>query len=120
MNKNYKETLLHNIYAIIEPEVNAVYVGKTTIKNPHKKRNDVLNGKISSIDGEFSDSCKFLLLESIYASKPDAFRHVLAWYRFFEDNGFDVLAFKKAANMLEFSKDITKKIYNEVYLLSTC
>ncbi len=35
MSKNYKKTLPHHIYAVIEPDVKVVYVGKTTIKNPH-------------------------------------------------------------------------------------
>lgn len=116
MGKKYEEILLHNIYAIIEPDVDVVYVGKTTIKNPYSKRKDIINGKISSIDGEFSENCKFVLLESVYVSKEDAFRHILAWYRFFEDNGYDVLVKDKAAHMLEFPKERTEKIYNEICL----
>lgn len=116
MSKKYEEALLHHIYAIIEPNVEVVYVGKTTIKNPHKKHREVINGKISSIDGEFSERCKFFLLESIYISKADAFRHILAWYRFFEENGFDVLASKEATFMLEFPKEKTEKIYSEICL----
>ncbi len=116
MGKDYEKTFPHHIYAIIEPDVDVVYVGKTTIKNPYKKRRNVINGKISSIDGEFSEKCKFLLLESIYISKADAFRHILAWYRFFEDNGYEVLVSKNAAFMLEFPKEKTEKIYNEVCL----
>ena len=32
MNKNYNEIFLHNIFAIIEPDIDVVYVAKTTIK----------------------------------------------------------------------------------------
>lgn len=116
MRKDYEEILLHHIYAIIEPDVDVVYVGKTTIENPHKKRNDAINGRILSVDGEFSENCKFSLLESIYVSKPVAFRHILAWYRFFEENGYDVLAMNGAAYMLEFPQNETMNIYNEVCL----
>ena len=116
MSKNYKKILLQHIYAIIEPDICVVYVGKTTIENPYTKRNDAINGKICSIDGEFSENCKFILLESLYISKPEAFRHILAWYRFFEENGYDVLVMNKAAYMLEFPKEKTMNIYNEVCL----
>ncbi len=116
MGKKYKEMLLYNIYAIIEPDTDAVYVGKTTINNPYSKRKYIINGGISSIDGEFSENCKFVLLESVYVSKEDAFRHILSWYRFFEDNGYDVLVKDKAAHMLEFPKERTEKIYNEICL----
>lgn len=116
MSKDYEKKIVHHIYAIIEPGVDVVYVGKTTIENPLKKRNNAINGRIRSVDGEFSEKCKFFLLESIYVSKPVAFRHILAWYRFFEENGYDVLAMNGAAYMLEFPQDETMNIYNEVCL----
>ena len=113
MNKNYKKISLHHIYAVIEPDTKVVYVGKTTITNPYKKRANIINGGVSAIDGEFSEDSKFILLESVFISKPDAFRHILAWYLFFKNYGYKVLVSNNADYMLKFPKEKTMNIYIE-------
>ena len=112
--KNNDKPVPHYIYAMVDAKEQIAYVGKTTLENPYKKRQDILNDKIQSISGEFSESSQFIILEFLSISGREAFRHVLAWYYFFEEKGFAILVSGKAAYMVDQLKDKTEQIYREI------
>lgn len=110
----------HIIFAIISHPVSGddplVFVGKTTQKNLkrvlhyHKKNNHYA----SAVFEEGVDATIYHL-ETVHCTAPDAYRHVLAFMRYFIDHNFDVIShhapYEAALDLHERAQDIYNVIF---------
>lgn len=118
--------LFHNqirpyyIYVIFCRMDGTAFIGKTYSKNPRARFNAHLRGECAQTRETFGPDCfdqseiTFQVLEALSCTGSDAYRHVVAWCRFFEDAGFELI---NAAGVVEDSEALlsqTQSIYAEV------
>ena len=106
------------ICCILDKIQETVYVYMSYAKNPKTQYYAHMRGEISLTRDDYLDADtakpEFLVLEIIYCVGRIAFKHVLAWYHYFEEQGFAIIAEEKMGNMEDFMGCETKKIYDEV------
>lgn len=106
------------IYCILDEIMETVFVGKSYAKNPKAHYYSHLRGEHSLTRDAYADADVtepgFYLLEVLYTTGRIAFKHVLAWYVFFEEYGYAILTEEKAGYMVDNMSFDTQKIYDEV------
>ena len=79
------------IYALIHPSENWVYVGKTASPRLSATYSRHICGKVSATDGYFTafeDRPLLYLLETLFLTASEAYKHVLAWIHYLESEGY--------------------------------
>ncbi len=119
-NARYYTTKQFIVYVIVSPFRPCVYVGKTlkhAVKNHYTSHYNLRNRCTKELFSEAKTKDlvpKMYLLEELEMAEADAYRHCVAWIRFFVDKGFESLAQKAtneyAANLLPETKSIYEKI----------
>ena len=105
------------IYAIISPDTNQVFVGK--IKHPHHYQayKDHVRLQKKPTRELFSGAAQtqifptMYLLERLEATENVAYGHLIAWTKYFLDKGFNVLAHQKNLDYAEDLLDENKLFY---------
>jgi len=121
MKKDFyqKERIFH-IYLIRDPYTDATYIGKTCDRDPRARFRAHLRGECLLTSDDFlfeaidSEKIEWRLLESLVCTGSTAYRHVVAWCRFFEDRGALLL---NAAGTVQDSEHLhpkTQAIYDAV------
>ena len=106
------------IYCILDEIFETVFVGKSYGKKPishyysHMRGEHALT-KDAYIDADITEP-KFIILEIIHCTGRIAFKHVLAWYNYFEEQGYAILTDEKAGHMVDNMSQETKEIYDNV------
>lgn len=114
MSKN--EPKNYTIYALIQG--NEVFVGKCQQGNRYQAYKDNINGKKGE-SREFCQRCeaagtlpKMYRLEDVNTTDRGAYRYRLAWYRYFVDHGYEVIAYPGTKEKLDDVQGDTLAIYN--------
>ena len=106
------------IYCILDEITETVFVGKSYAKRPktqyysHMREEHTLTKDTYSI--AYLTEPRHVILECIYCTGREAFKHVLAWYLFFEERGYAILTDEKAGYMVDNFSHETQEIYNQV------
>lgn len=106
------------IYGIVDDITETVFVGKTHSKRPkdqyfsHMREEHTLTKDTYSI--AYLTEPDFVILECVYCTGRMAFKHVLAWYNFFEEHGYAILTDEKVGAMVGSMSYETQKIYDAV------
>lgn len=105
------------IYCILDEIMETVFVGQSYAKNPKTHYYSHLRGehtmtKEAYADADITDPV-FYILEILYTTGRIAFKHVLAWYNYFEEHGYAILTDEKAGCMVDNMGFETQNIYNE-------
>lgn len=112
----YTEANPHCIYAILNIEKRLAYVGKSRAKDPRARLNAHLRGECRWTRDEFGpesdDPPDFYILESIKCPGAEAYRHIVAWCRFFEENEFELLMSPGVCRACRDFLPETEAIYN--------
>lgn len=106
------------ICCILDKTQETVYVYMSYAKNPKTQYYAHMRGEISLTRDDYLDADitkpEFLVLETIYCVGRIAFKHVLAWYHYFEEQGYAIIVEEKMGNMEDFMGYESQKIYDEV------
>ena len=106
------------IYGILDEINETAYVGKSYAKNPKKHYYSHMRGEHSLTCDDYLDTetskANFYILERLQCSGRIAFKHVLAWYNYFEEQGYVCLTENKVDHMVEHLSLETKEIYDQV------
>lgn len=106
------------IYCILDEITETVFVGKSYAKRPktqyysHMREEHTLTKDTYSI--AYLTEPDFIILECVYCTGRTAFKHVLAWYHYFEEQGYAILTDEKAGHMVDNFSHETQKIYDQV------
>ena len=122
MRKNSMRTEIKDIevYAILSPESKQVFIGKTKFPNHYQAYKDHARLKILPTKKLFSNASQtrifppMYLLERLQTTETRAYGHIIAWTKFFQQNGFQVLAQQKN---LDYAEDLTEDnqaIFSEI------
>lgn len=115
----------HYIYIIYHEIDHATFIGKTYSRDPYTVLNAHLRGERASTredfgsDPDWNDLVNFHILESLECTGADAYRHVIAWCRFFEDAKFTLIVPYGTARYSEYFQPETQAIYDAVCALFT-
>ena len=120
----YKEIKHHYIYAIMDLIEECVFVGKTCAKDPRSKYRAHLRGEIQMTKDDFEQGetegvLSFRVLESLDCTEAEAYKHLLAWGHFFEENGCALIMAPKSAAACDDFLPETEEIYKKVCALVT-
>lgn len=108
------------IYAILFPGGNQIYVGKTlkrAIKNHYKNHYILRNSLTKNLFVQAKANSivpKMYLLEELETVEVEAYRHCVAWIKYFEEHGFECIAH---TGTKEYAKNLwenTREIYEEI------
>lgn len=119
-NEHYTVVKHYYIYLIYHEVTRAAFIGKTCNKNPYAVFNAHLRGERASTredfgcDPDFQDLIDFCILETLDCTASDAYRHVVAWCRFFEDAKFELIVPRKTAKDSKVFQPETQVIYDTV------
>lgn len=119
-SEHYTVVKHHYIYLIYHEITRAAFVGKTCNKNPYAVFTAHLRGERASTredfgcDPDFQDLIDFCILETLDCTASDAYRHVVAWCRFFEDAKFELIVPRKTAMYSRVLQPETQVIYDTV------
>lgn len=107
------------IYAVVSREDKLAYVAKSCAKNPVARYYEHTRGEIKWTKYDFgpngySRDPEFVILEALDCTSPEAYRHIIAWCHFFEEQKFCLLNNPTKAWQCDFLKSETKKIYDAV------
>ena len=106
------------IYGILDEINETAYVGKSYAKNPKKHYYSHMRGEHSLTCDDYLDTetskANFYILERLQCSGRIAFKHVLAWYNYFEEQGYVCLTENKVDHMVENLSLETQEIYDQV------
>lgn len=106
------------IYCILDENFETVFVGKSFGKNPishyysHMRGEHALT-KDAYIDADITEP-EFIILEIVHCTGRVAFKHVLAWYIYFEEQGYAILTDEKAGSMVDNPSFETQQIYEKI------
>lgn len=106
------------IYCILDEITETVFVGKSYAKRPktqyysHMREEHTLTKDTYSI--AYLTEPDFIILECVYCTGRTAFKHVLAWYHYFEEHGYTILTDEKAGHMVDNFSYETQEIYDQV------
>lgn len=121
MNKeHYTEVKHHYIYIIYHEIDHATFIGKTYSSDPYTVLGAHLRGERASTredfgsDPDWNDLVNFHILESLECTGAEAYRHVIAWCRFFEDANFLLIVPYGTARYSEYFQPETQAIYDTV------
>lgn len=94
----------YRIFALIEPDLDMAYIGKTCSKSLDSQRRAHMRGDIECTRDVFGPEAvdpdmDYFILEILDCTIVDAYKHVLAWYRYFLEHGYDIVL-KPAAQPL--------------------
>lgn len=104
------------IYCILDEITETVFVGKSYAKRPktqyysHMREEHSLTKDAYSI--AYLTNPDFVILECVYCTGRIAFKHVLAWYIYFEEQGYTILTDEKAGSMVDNPNFETQQIYD--------
>ena len=108
------------IYAIISPDTNQVFVGKIKYPHHYQAYKDHVRLRKAPTKKLFSEATQqthtfptMYLLERLDATEAVAYGHLIAWTKYFLDKGFQVLAHQKN---LDYAEDLLDE--NKLYYLS--
>ena len=110
----------HYIYIIYHEITQATFIGKTYSRDPYTVLNAHLRGERASTredfgsDPDWNDLVNFHILESLECTGAEAYRHVIAWCRFFEDAKFMLIVPYGTARHSEYFHPETQAIYDTV------
>lgn len=119
-NNFYEEEKHFYIYAVLDLIEECVFVGKTASKDPRSRYRAHLRGEVKSTRDDFGIGdpsggfIDFRILESLECTEAEAYKHVIAWGHFFEENGCILLMSLKTVNDCENFLPETKAIYERV------
>ena len=105
------------VYCILDDIMETVFVGKSYAKRPkaqyysHMREEHMLTKDAYATT--YLTEPKFIILECVYCTGRMAFKHVLAWYHYFEEQGYAVLTDEKAGYMVDNPNFETQQIYKE-------
>lgn len=107
------------IYAIVSRSEQVVFVAKSCAKNPKLRYYEHLRGENSWTADDFgpegtANDAEFIVLESIEGTISMAYRHIIAWCRYFEEKRFALLTSPKKSDQCDYLKPETQKIYDQV------
>lgn len=106
------------IFCILDNIMETVFVGKSYAQNPKAHYYSHLRGEHSLTEDAYVDADltepKYIILEVLNCTGRVAFKHVLAWYHFFEEQGYAILTEEKVGYMVDNMSLDTQKIYEEV------
>lgn len=106
------------IYCILDEITETIFIGKTYAKRPkdqyysHMREEHALTKDVYSM--AYLTEPDFIILECVYCTGRIAFKHVLAWYHYFEEQGYAILTDEKAGHMVDNFSHETQKIYDQV------
>lgn len=106
------------IYCILDEIFETVFVGKSYGKHPISHYYSHMRGehsltKDAYIDADITEP-EFIILEIVHCTGRVAFKHVLAWYNYFEEQGYAILTDEKAGHMVDDMSHETQEIYDTV------
>ena len=108
------------IYAIISPETNQVFIGKNRFPNHYQSYKDHTRLNKAPTKDLFlwaSENQIFplmYLLNRLETTETRAYRYIVAWTKFFLEKDFQVLSHQKT---LDYASDLleeTQKIYDQI------
>ncbi len=106
------------IYCILDEIMNTVFVDKTYAKSPKAQYYSHLRGEHVLTRDAYANADltepKFYILEIVYCTGEVALKHILAWYHYFQEHGYSILADEKIGYMLAHMGDDIKAIYEEI------
>ena len=106
------------IYCILNEITETIFIGKTYAKRPkdqyysHMREEHALTKDVYSM--AYLTEPDFIILECVYCTGRIAFKHVLAWYHYFEEQGYAILTDEKAGDMVDNFSYETQEIYDQV------
>lgn len=119
MSSRYRtEARSYCIFCILDEINETAYVGKSYSKNPKNHYYSHMRGEHSLTSDDYLDEetskPKFYILERLQFTGRIAFKHVLAWYNYFEEQGYVCLTENKVDHMVENLNRETQEIYDQV------
>ena len=118
--KFYRVIKHHYICAVCDLLEDRVYIEKTCAKNPKSRYYAHLRGEVKATADELSleviekDFVAFRVLESLECTGAEAYKHVVAWGRFFKKEGCTLLMAPKTIAACEDLLPETEEIYRKV------
>lgn len=109
----------HCIFALIEQDLDMVYIGKTCSKSLDSQRRSHMRGDVECTRDVFGPEAAdpdmdYCILEILDCTIVDAYKHVLAWYRYFLENGYEIVGREKTLNDCQDLLPETQAIYDAV------
>ena len=115
--KFYTEEKLYKIYALYDDIAERrAYIGKTVSKlsNVHSQHRRGHNRYTQELFETDLLEPEMVMLEEVTCTGAVAYKHVLAWIRWFEDNTFEMLNPDGMLNQSENMQEETQKIYEQI------
>ena len=115
--KFYHEERIYKIYALYDDVVERrAFIGKTvsrmsSVYSQHRRGSNRHTQELFEIDCLEPD---MVVLEEVTCTGAVAYRHILAWIRFFEDQGYEMLNPEGTLVQAEQMKDQTLEIYKRI------
>ena len=109
----------HRIFALIEPDLDMVYIGKTCSKSLDAQRRAHMRGDVECTRDVFGTEAAapdmdYYILEILDCTIVDAYKHILAWYRYFLENGYEIVGREKTLDDCQNLLPETQAIYDTV------
>lgn len=107
------------VYCILFPETNQVFIGKNLAPNHYQSYKDHVRGRKPLTKNLFEAAKqtgnypKMYLLNRLQSTETRAYRYIVAWTKFFTDKGFQVLGHTKTLDYATDLVDETQKIFDE-------
>lgn len=112
------------IYAIIFPETNQVFIGKNRAGNSYQSYKDHVGGRKTLTKDLFETAKqtqtfpKMYLLHKLETTETCAYRYITAWTKYFLEKGFQVRGHKYTLAYADDLLDETQKIFDQISGLS--
>lgn len=120
MAREFYEKIDHwYIYAVVSRRDKLAYIAKSCAKNPIARFYEHIRGEIKWTKDDFgpdgySTDPEFVILESLDCTSPIAYRHIVAWCHYFEEQRFCLLNSPTKGWQCDYLKPDTKKIYDAI------
>lgn len=107
------------VYCILFPETNQVFIGKNLAPNHYQSYKDHVRGRkpltkdLFEAAKQTGNYPKMYLLNRLQSTETYAYRYIVAWTKFFVDKGFQVLGHTKTLDYATDLVDETQKIFDE-------